>query len=48
MEEAYHMGSARFLDELYWYDYDVRNARSQPCARSECAGESLVGTGKAS
>lgn len=48
MDEAYHKRAARFLDELDWYAYALRNARSQPCARSECAGESLVGTGKAS
>ncbi len=48
MDEAYHKRAARFLDELDWYAYALRNARTHPCARSECAGESLVGTAETS
>ena len=42
-DEKYHDRVKKFLDELEWYAYALRNARIQPCARSECAAESLVG-----
>ena len=41
-DEAYHKRAARFLDELEWYAYALREARNNPCVRGECAGEQLV------
>ncbi len=41
-DEAYHKRAARFLDELEWYAYALRDARKSPCVRGECAGEQLV------
>ena len=41
-DESFHKRTARFLDELDWYAYALREARRTPCARSECAGEQLV------
>jgi len=41
-DEAYHKRAARFLDELEWYAYALREARNNPCVRGECSGEQLV------
>ncbi len=41
-DEAYLKRAARFLDELEWYAYALREARNNPCVRGECAGEQLV------
>ncbi len=46
-DEGYHGRAARFLDELDWYAYALRDARNRPCPRSECAGVQLVGSGGA-
>lgn len=46
-DERYHGRVARFLDELDWYAYALRDARDRPCPRSECAGAQLVGSGGA-
>ncbi|MFQ5993437.1 MAG: NADPH-dependent FMN reductase, partial [Nitrospiraceae bacterium] len=45
-DESYHGRADRFMDELEWYACALRNARNQPCERSECAAGSLVGKGK--
>ncbi|MFB3137150.1 MAG: NADPH-dependent FMN reductase, partial [Nitrospirales bacterium] len=41
-DEQYHERAKKFLDELDWYACALRNARTQPCPRSECAAEELV------
>ena len=43
-DENYHGRATKFLDELDWYAYALRNARTKPCLRSECAAENLVGS----
>lgn len=35
--------AAKFLDELEWYACALRDAREQPCPRSECSAAKLVG-----
>lgn len=35
-DEAWPRRAARFLDELEWYAYAMKNARDKPCQRSEC------------
>ena len=43
-DQQYHTRARQFLEELEWYAYALQKAREQPCARSECAAQSLVGT----
>ena len=45
-DKTYHERVNKFLDELEWYAYALRDARNQPCPRSECAAESLVESAK--
>jgi len=43
-DETYHDRGKKFLDELEWYAYAMRNARNNPCVRSECEAEKSVGS----
>jgi len=44
-DEAYHQRAEKFLGELEWYAYALREARDRPCVRSECAATTHVGIG---
>lgn len=45
-DDRYHDRAATFFEELEWYAYALRHARSQPCPRSECDTQSLVSSGR--
>lgn len=42
-DEKYHARADKFLDELEWYAYALKEARGRPCLRSECAAQTLLG-----
>ena len=42
-DDTYHARAEQFLEELEWYASALREARSKPCARSECAASTLLG-----
>ncbi len=46
-DNAYHERAERFLEELEWYACALREARSKPCQRSECAAGTLVASASA-
>lgn len=41
-EPRSHERAAEFLEELEWYAYALREARSRPCSRSECSAATHV------
>ena len=43
-DEKFHSRAKKFLDEMEWYAYALRSARSKPCDRSECEAQDLVGS----
>jgi NAD(P)H-dependent FMN reductase len=42
VDESYAQRAARFLTELEWYAYAMKQARERPCDRSECDTQALV------
>jgi NAD(P)H-dependent FMN reductase len=42
VDENYVRRAARFLTELEWYAYAMKQARERPCERSECDTQELV------
>jgi NAD(P)H-dependent FMN reductase len=42
VDESYAQRAARFLTELEWYAYAMKQARERPCERSECDTQALV------
>jgi NAD(P)H-dependent FMN reductase len=42
VDENYARRAARFLTELEWYAYAMKQARERPCERSECDTQVLV------
>ena len=46
-DNAYHERAERFLEELEWYACALREARSKPWQRSECAAGTLVASASA-
>jgi NAD(P)H-dependent FMN reductase len=42
VDENYAQRAARFLTELEWYAYAMKQARERPCERSECDTQVLV------
>lgn len=40
----YHERATEFLEELEWYAYALREARSRPCPRTECAAAAHIGS----
>lgn len=45
-DDSYQARAEQFLEELEWYAGALREARSKPCPRSECAATALLGEAK--
>lgn len=41
-DDRYRERADRFLEELEWYAYALREARNKPCRRGDCAAQTLV------